>query len=397
MRFLEMRFIMREQFIQKSNAIKGELTELIQKMYENPELGNEEFKAYQWQMDILRNHGFEIIEEFSGVKTGYKAIYDSKKEGRTVAYMSEYDALPGIGHGCGHNILGATSLGAGIILKDFVDELGGKVVIFGTPAEETSGAKVTYAENGDFGGLDFAMMAHPANAFMKSGTSLALEPVAFEFFGKASHAAADPESGVNALDAAILTINAINALREHIRPDSRVHGIVVEGGKAANVVPEYAKLEYYVRSTTKTYNLDLLEKIKNCARAGALATGCKLEIIKYEFSYDNLVTNQILSNVFNETILEVADIVMDEPKKSTGSLDLGQVSQFCPTIHPYFDITNNKKIAGHTREMADSTITPYALDNMVITSAALALTAYKLMKDETLFNKMMDEFKHAEK
>lgn len=388
---------MRDQFLQKANEVKKELSKLVVDMYHDPEIADQEFKACQWHIDILRKHGFEIEEKFSGVETGYRAIYDSKKKGKTVAYMAEYDALPGIGHGCGHNILGATSLGAAIVLKNFMDEIGGKVIVFGTPAEETSGAKVIYAENGEFDDLDFAMMAHPASAYMKSGTSLALEPVEFEFFGKPSHAASEPEKGINALDAALITMTSINALREHIRPDSRVHGIIVKGGEAANVVPEYTKLQYYVRSTTKAYNQELLEKVKNCARAGALATGCELKISKYEFSYDNLITNQVLSDVFDEAILEIANIRMDEPKKSTGSLDMGQVSQFCPTIHPYFDITNDRSVAGHTRELADATITPFALDSMVVTSASLALTAYKVMSDDNLFDKMKQEFLKAEK
>ncbi|MDO4711553.1 MAG: M20 family metallopeptidase [Peptostreptococcaceae bacterium] len=388
---------MKDSFLKKAEEVKAELTSLVVDMYHEPEIANVEFKACRWHIDLLRKHGFEVEERFSGVETGYKAVYDSKKPGKTVAYMAEYDALPGIGHGCGHNILGATSLGAAIVLKDHLDHVGGKVVVFGTPAEETSGAKVTYAKNGEFEGLDFAMMAHPAHAYMKSGTSLALEPIEFEFFGKPSHAASEPEKGINALDAGLITMTAINALREHIRPDSRVHGIVVKGGEAANVVPEYTKLQYYVRSTTKTYNQELLEKVKNCARAGALATGCELKITQFEFAYDNLITNRVLSDVFDQAILEVGNIVMDGPKKSTGSLDMGQVSQYCPTIHPYFDITNDRTVAGHTRELADATITPYALDNMVITASALALTAYRVMSDESIYESMKEEFLKAEK
>ncbi|HOH69254.1 MAG TPA: M20 family metallopeptidase [Sedimentibacter sp.] len=388
---------MKNKVVELINKITPELNDLSLEIYNNPELGYEEFKACKLHTDILRKYGFDVEENFSGVKTGFKAVYKGKKDGLTIAYMSEYDALPGIGHGCGHNLLGTVSTGSGIILKQIIDEIGGTVIVFGTPAEETSGAKVTYVENHEFDDVDIALMAHPASEYAKSGTALALEPVQFEFFGKTSHAAAAPEKGINALDAAIQTFNGVNALREHIRSDSRVHGVIIDGGKAANIVPEYSKVQYYVRSTTKTYNTELLEKVKNCARGAALATGTKLEITKFEFNYDNMVTNQALSKVFNDTIYEVAGIVMKEPLKSTGSIDAGQVSQVCPTIHPYFDVTNDPSIAGHTRDLGESTIKDYAKEQMKNTIAALVLTAAKVIQDPKLYEEIKYEFDHTEK
>lgn len=308
---------MKNKLIEFIDEIAPELNELSLEIYNNPELGYEEFKACKLHTDILRKYGFDVEENFSGVETGFKAVYKGKKEGLTIAYMAEYDALPGIGHGCGHNLLGAVSTGSGIALKQIIDEIGGSVIVFGTPAEETSGAKVTYVENHEFDDVDIALMAHPASEYTKSGTALALEPVQFEFFGKPSHAASAPEKGINALDAAIQTFNGVNALREHVRSDSRLHGVIIDGGRAANIVPEYSKVQFYVRSTTKTYNTELLEKVKNCARGAALAAGASLEITKFEFNYDNMVTNQALSKVFNDTIYEVAKIVMKEPLKST--------------------------------------------------------------------------------
>ena len=388
---------MKNKVMEFINQITPELNELSLEIYNNPELGYQEFKACKLHTDILRKYGFDVEENFSGVETGFKAVYKGKKEGLTIAYMAEYDALPGIGHGCGHNLLGTVSTGAGIVLKNIIDEIGGTVIVFGTPAEETSGAKVAYVENHEFDGVDIALMAHPASDYTKSGTSLALEPIQFEFFGKTAHAAAAPERGINALDGAIQTFNGVNALREHIRSDSRVHGVIIEGGKAANIVPEYAKVQYYVRSTTKTYNLELLEKVKNCARGAALATGTELKITKFEYNYDNMVTNETLSKVFSDTIYEVAGIVMSEPSKSTGSIDAGQVSQVCPTIHPYFDVTNDKTIAGHTRDLAESTLKDYAKEQMKNTIAALVLTAAKVIQDPKLYEEIKYEFDHVEK
>lgn len=388
---------MKDRIIEFIEKLTPELNEMSLKIYNNPELGYEEFAACELHTSLLEKYGFNVQRNFSGVETGFKAEYKSAKPGITVAYMAEYDALPGIGHGCGHNLLGTVSTGAGIVLKEIIDEIGGTVIVFGTPAEETSGAKVTYVENHEFDNVDIAMIAHPGNSNKKSGASLALEPVQFEFFGKTSHAAASPEAGINALDAAIQTFNSINALREHIRSDSRVHGVIIDGGKAANVVPDYTKAQFYVRSTTKTYNVELLEKVKNCARGAALATGTELKITKFEYNYDNMVTNETLNNVFSEKIYEVAGIIMEEASNSNGSIDAGQVSQVCPTIHPYFDITNDKKVVAHTKEMADSTITDYAKKQMKNTIAALVLTAIEIIQNPKLYEEIKYEFDHTEK
>lgn len=386
---------MKEKVLKLINKLAPELDQLSLEIYNNPELGYEEYNSCKLHKNILSKYGFKVYDNFSGVETGFKAVYKSSKEGITVAYMAEYDALPDIGHGCGHNLLGAVSTGAGIILKEIIDEIGGTVIVFGTPAEETSGAKITYVENHEFDDVNIALIAHPGSEYTKSGTSLALEPIQFEFHGKTAHAAAAPEKGVNALDAAISTFNSINALREHIRSDSRVHGVIINGGKAANVVPDYSKSQFYVRSTTKSYNQELLERVKNCARGAALATGTRLEITKFEFSYDNMVTNETLSNVFNEKIFEISNIKMSEPSKNTGSIDAGQVSQACPCIHPYFDITNDKNIIGHTREMADSTLKPYAKEQMKNTIAALVMTSVEVITNPKLYQDIKQEFENS--
>lgn len=389
---------MKEKIMGAVNAVGPELDELSRNMYDNPELGYEEFKACAWHTELLEKYGFTVEKNYCNIATAYKASYDSKKPGLTIAFLAEYDALPGVGHGCGHNILGATSLGAGIALKSVIDRLGGKVIVFGTPAEETSGAKVIFAEQGKFDDVDIAMMAHPSDANTRSSSSLALMPVRFEFYGKAAHAASDPWNGVNALDAAIQTINAINALREHILPSSRVHGVILNGGVVANIVPEYTKVDYYVRSTTKTYNEQLVEKVKNCGRAGALATGCRLEITRYELPYDNLVTNELLADTFAESLLDICGEVVQPPKDDMGSLDAGQVSQCCPTIHAWFDITDHKKgIAGHSREFAACTLTDYAKQQMRYTSAALALTGARVAADPDLYQRIRKEFEAVEK
>lgn len=237
-----------ENIIKSTEEISEELIEMSEKILNRPELGNEEIYACSIHTKILKKYGFKIEEKYMDVETGFRAVYDSGKEGPTIAYLSEYDALPGIGHGCGHNILGTVSTGSGIILRKLIDEIGGKVVVFGTPAEETCGAKVIFVEKGAFVDIDIVMIAHPSNTYSKSGTSLAIEAVQFEFKGKTSHAASAPEKGVNALDAVINTFNNVNALRQQIRSDARVHGVITKGGEAANIIPDYCVAQFYVRA-----------------------------------------------------------------------------------------------------------------------------------------------------
>lgn len=382
---------------QEAAALLPELCALSDAIYEHPELGYEEFFACAQHTAILEKHGFAVERQACGLETAYIATFDAGKPGLHIAYLAEYDALPGIGHGCGHNMLGATSLGAGILLSRVIGELGGKVSVFGTPAEETSGAKVIFARQHKFDGVDVAMIPHPATEWRRSGSSLALQPIQFEFFGKTAHAASCPWEGVNALDAALVTMTAINALREHIRPDSRVHGVIKAGGEAANVVPEYSQVQYYIRSTTKAYNAELTEKVKKCAEAGALATGCRLTCTEFELPYDDLITNAALMDTFDQALFDLRGIHLAPASKSMGSSDAGQVSHVCPTIHPYFDIANGAPALGHSRELAACTRTPYAYESMRDTACALALTACRLLGDPALYARIRAEFDAAQK
>lgn len=379
-----------------AKAIEPELIELSDYIFENPELGYEEFKACEAHINLLKKHDFDVEEEYLDIKTAFRATYDSGKPGPSISFLAEYDALPGIGHGCGHNMLGATNSGAGIALSKIVDEIGGKVVVFGTPAEETSGAKVTMADKHAFDDIDIAFEVHPSSSNSKSGSSLAMEAIQFEFKGQTAHAAADPEKGINALDGVINTFVGINALRQHIKSSARVHGIIVEGGKAANVVPDHAVAQFYVRAKTKTYLNELVKKVKNCARAGALASGAELTISNYELSYDNLVTNQTLLDIFVDSWEAVGVKDIHEPKSSTGSIDMGNVSQYVPAIHPYFKICD-ENIAGHTVEFANATKTKEAYGSMTNTVAALALTSVEIIQDKDKLAAIKEEFDKAEK
>lgn len=382
-----------------ASSLKPELVTLSDYIFDNPELGYEEVKACAAHVKLLKEHGFVVEEGYKDMPTAFKAVFAGKKPGPCIAFLAEYDALPGVGHGCGHNLLGTTSTGAGIVVSRMIQEydLPGKVMVFGTPAEETSGAKVVISDNGGFSDVDVVIQVHPGDAHFKSGSSLALEAIEFTFRGKPSHAASAPEKGINALDAAINTFVGINALRQHILPSSRIHGIILEGGKAANVVPDLAVAQFYVRATTKTYLAELVEKVKNCARGSAVAAGAKLEMRNYEASYDNLVTNQALQEVYVRRLKDMGVPHINEPRQTFGSVDAGNVSQLVPTIHPYFDICGGVPTAAHTVEFGQATKTPSAYAAMIQVVGTLTLTACDILQDEELLASIKDEFKKATK
>lgn len=381
---------------QRIEEIFSELVELNEYIYLHPELGLKEEKACQAHVAILRKYGFDVKEHFLGIQTAFRATYDSKKTGPTIAIMAEYDALPDIGHGCGHNMIGTVSTGVGIVLKSCMETLGGKVIVLGTPAEETDGAKVDMAEQGVFDDIDVAMMAHPSSETSISVESLAMEAIEFEFIGKAAHAAAMPEKGINALDAVIGTFNNINALREHITSSTRIHGIIKEGGVAANIVPERAVAHFYVRATTKTYLKEVIEKVKNCARGAALATGAELSIRNYEKSYDNFVKNNNFNKIIEKNFNVYGMGPIKESSINLGSLDAGNVSQVCPTIHPMFSITETD-IPVHTRAFAEATLTPYAIEKMKTVIGALTQTGVAIIKNKDLLQAIKKEYNKTEK
>ena len=380
----------------KFSEIFEDLKELNEYIYKNPELGRKEFKACEAHKNLLKKYGFEVEENYIGIPTAYLAKYSSGKKGIKIGYLAEYDALPEIGHGCGHNILGTTSIGAGILLKEYIDEFGGEVLIFGTPAEETFGAKVDMAEAGCFDDIDVAMISHPTGKnHEKSGTSQAMEALQFTFRGKTAHAAGDPYNGINALDGVIQFFNSVNALRQQTKTSARIHGIISNGGEAANIIPDLAVANFYVREATTKDMLKLSERVKNCAKGAALATGTSLEIENYEYTFKHLVTNEKLSSIYtkNLELQGIKDIPMSDP---TGSSDCGDVSHHCPTIHTYFPISKCE-LTGHSIEFAKATITEEAYKGMKEAIFALVMTGKDILSNPNLLKEIKDEFNQMKK
>ncbi|MFC0215014.1 M20 family metallopeptidase [Paenibacillus chartarius] len=359
---------------------------------DNPELGHEEVLASGKLTAELESHGFRVERGPLDIPTAFIAEYDSGKPGPTIAYLAEYDALPELGHACGHHLICMMSVGAAVGLKSVIDATGGKIRVYGTPAEETKGAKVPMAAAGLFDDVDVAMMTHPFYTYERSGQSLAMDALQFEYTGKAAHAAASPHEGINALDAVLLLFNSINALRQQLESHVRIHGIITEGGKAANIIPDYAVAQFYVRSASRKHTDEVVRKVLRCAEGAALQTGCTLKTSNYEYSYDELNTNETLSEAFNRNLfaLGVSPEQM-ETGKDHGSLDLGNVSLRCPAIHPYIRVVDRKLLL-HTKEFRDAAMQDMALDGMILAAKTLAATGYDVLTDAGLLQEIKDEF-----
>ncbi|RSK29088.1 M20 family peptidase [Bacillus sp. HMF5848] len=382
---------MKDELQSHIKDIQEKLWAISEQMFHNPELGDQEFESMKLLVNILQEHNFKVDTNIVNRPTAFKAVYDSGKEGPTIAFLAEYDALPGVGHGCGHNLIGTMSVGAGITLSKLLSETGGTVVVLGTPAEETNGAKVPMAEQGIFDNIDAALIVHPADESYESGDSLAMDALQFTFYGKSSHAAASPEEGINALDSVIQLFNGVNALRQHVTTDVRIHGIIKEGGVAANVVPDKAVAQFYVRAKDREYLNSVVEKVKQIAEGASLMTGAKLETENYELSYDNMVTNIVLSKAFTENLLQTGIKKVHSAKMSYGSIDMGNVSQKTPAIHPYigFDVPG---LTAHTKEFANTTISEKGQTTLVRGALALAMTGFDLITNTELMQSVKDEF-----
>ena len=339
------------QIVDEKMPIFQEVRDYI---YDHPELGNREFISSQYLVEKMRALGFEVTYPYGGLETAFRAEFKNG-DGPKVCFMAEYDALPGYGengednaHACGHNWIAASTLGAAVTLAEMKDAFSGTVVLIGTPAEETTGGKCDLVNHGCFDDIDAAMQMHLGSDNAIDIISLAMDSVEFNFFGKAAHAAGAPDQGINALDAVQLTFAGINALRQHIKSDARVHGIVTKGGTAVNTVPDRASCQFYIRAKTRAYVEELTEKIINCAKGACLMTGATLEHHFFENSYDDLVYHANLKKMLRAN-LEDLGITEFRPAslEASGSTDVGNVSHRCPTAYCEIDVEADEPAFAH--------------------------------------------------
>ncbi len=374
------------------DVIKTRLLAVSQEIYEHPELKFEETRASRLLAEELRKDGFSVEAGFVGLKTAVVAQHPDVSDGPTVAILGEYDALPEIGHACGHNLIAASALGACLALGAIKADLPGKLVFMGTPAEEGGGGKVIMIEAGLFDDVDAAMMFHPSTHTVADRGSLAITEVKLEFTGKPAHASASPEKGINALDAVIQTFNGLNALRQHIKDGARIHGIITDGGAKPNIVPEHAAASFYVRAPENDYRDELLEKLRHCAEGAAVATGATLTFETVGHAYKAMKPNKAMAEAFTRNLETLGEPLNPPPPDAgLGSTDMGDVSQTVPAIHAYIQIAD-EKVAGHSREFAQAATSERGQEVMLIAAKALAMTAVDLFTDPDLMRRAKEEF-----
>jgi len=389
----------KQEIISAIDALRDELVSISQYIHANPELGLQEYKACACLCDCLEKHGFNVERGVCGMPTAFRATFSGASEGRRVAILAEYDALEGLGHGCGHNLIAAIALGASLGLSKVLPRMAGTVVMFGTPAEEPNvdgaGGKAPMSTNGCFDDCAAALMVHPGTRTgAGGGSSLGATSLEVRFYGKPAHASAIPHLGINALNALIETFNAINALRQHITPDARIHGIITHGGSAPNVVPELAIGRFIVRAEEMGYLDELVEKVKRCAEGAAVATGARVEFSYFCHTFEPTLPNDTLAAAFRANYralgLDVAE-PSQPPQKGRASTDFGNVSQRVPSAGAGISIAS-EGILGHTHEMAAAAASPRANEALLEAAKAMAMAAFDVLTDDDLVTRARKEF-----
>ena len=376
------------------DRLADELERLSHRIHDTPELCFKEEKAQAWLTEFLEKHGARVERGVGGLPTAFRATIPGTRPGPTIAIMAEYDALPGIGHACGHNVIATAGCGAGAALAVALSPLpfAGQIQVIGTPAEEGGAGKVKLMDAGVFSGVDAAMMIHGRCGTQVWRPTLGIIKVKAEFFGQAAHASSWPWRGVNALNAVIGLFNALDAMRQQIRPDARVHGIITKGGDQPNIIPEYTSADFYLRATTVEYCWELLRRFTAAAEGAAAATGCRVQVAHDPTVHEPLKPNAAMAGLFAKN-LELIDFPEDpdDGQAGYGSTDCGNVSQRLPTIHPYIRISPDG-VPGHSREFAQWARSPMARTGLVAGAKALALTAVDLLASPEALQQAKKDF-----
>jgi len=367
-----------------------QLEELSRKIHDNPETAFEERQAADWLSKYLEDNGFTLESGICKLSTAFRGSYGTGRP--TIAILAEYDALPKLGHACGHNLIATATVAAGVASKIAVDALGGCVAVIGTPGEELTGGKAVMAERGAFDAIDAAMIVHPGGGNSAAMNTLACQTLEVEFIGRAAHASAEPELGINALEAMIQSYNAINSLRQHIKDGARIHGVITDGGEAANIVPAHTSASFFVRAIDDEY-LDILkEKVIDCFTGAAVATGAELKYKWDTIRYAAMINNMTMARLFRDNMKALGyDIPLGGDKFWGGSSDVGNVSRLVPTIQPLVSIAPDDVLI-HTPEFAERAKTEDSLRSMLDAAKAMAMTVIDLLGSPDNLAKSRDEF-----
>ena len=386
------------------DAAREELFGIALDIHAHPELNYQEFHAAKLLSDTLEAHDFAVERGIGGVETAFRAALEGGAgAGPTVAVLAEYDALPEIGHGCGHNLIAMAGLGAGLGVQANIKNLPGRLVVIGTPAEEGGGGKIKLLDAGVFDGVDICLSSHPSSNRtvipqdipLDESWSLAMVGFRYIYHGKAAHAAAAPEEGINALNSLIHLFTGIDALRQHLREDTRIHGIITDGGLAPNVVPEFAAANFMLRCRDRNYLSDVIVgKVLKIAEGAALISGATLEVEPYYPFYENVLPNGVLAENFRANA-EAVGMRIDAPtggrRGSGASTDFGNVSQVLPSLELRYAVSETP-VPSHSRQMTETAITETALSSALNVAKVLSLTAGDFLRDPARLKEAQAEF-----
>lgn len=385
---------LKEQIALAVEGIKDRLLWLSHEIHRTPELGWCEHKAVQWQKALLEEYGFTIENPFCGMETAFKAVYSgAKSNGLKVAFLSEYDALADIGHACGHNIIAASAMGAAISLAKVManNQIPGEIVVFGTPAEEGGGGKIRMADEGVFEGFTCAMMIHPSTQNLIARHGLAAQGVHVEFFGRAAHSS-KPIDGVNALASLLTLFQGIDSLKQTWPNESKINGIITDGGSASNIIPEYAKGSFTVRAGKKKAILKIFKDIERIAQSAALLTGAEYKVSGAHISAERY-PSMTLGEAFKAN-MDSLGVAMNYPDYSAqvGSSDIGNVSLVVPIIHEYLAIADPGCAVAHHESFCNAAASPRADEVVVLAAKGLAMTGMDVLTNKKLREQMWKEF-----
>lgn len=380
----------KKRIVEQIDLVKEELISLSQEIHKEPEIAFQEVQSAKKITELLLNHGFSVEVGIGGLETAFRAEFSGEREGPVVAFIAEYDALPEIGHGCGHNLIAAMSAGAAIGLSKLAEEFQGKVVVMGTPAEEGGGGKVIMIRNGCFDDIEYALMIHPATENLICRGGLATRKVTISYHGKAAHSST-PEEGINALQAVIQTFNAIDHLRPMMPLKANVNGVILEGGKVPNVIPDYAVCSFSVRADTVSELRMIIELIENAVKSVELVTGAKAEIEKTSI-YTERYPNRIIAERLKDNIVKFGEVMnYPNPKMKVGSSDIGNLSLKVPAIHSYLKVAE-PGVNAHSADFAEAAVSDFAHRQMVKGAKALAMTGFDILMHTELRSQIQSEF-----
>jgi len=382
--------VQKNLLIKTAENIHKSIWELAWKIGHNPEVGYQEHFATGLLTTFLKKYGFEIVTPLAGMETSFLARFKGGQPGPKIAFLAEYDALPDIGHACGHHLIGAASVGAAVVLS-LLPDLQGELIVMGSPAEETSGAKVTLVEAGFFDSIDIAMMFHPGSCNVPEISSLALDALEVAFIGRAAHMVIENNNGINALDAMLYFFQMLDKLKRKLGRDERIDGIITQGGKSPNIVPDYTAARFYLRARSRE-NLDVIrQKFLYCAQKAAAKVNAQMKWTYFECSYHEMKSNKVLAECCRQNLILLGIDEIEPAQTMLGSVDMGNVSHVVPAIHPYLRLGTGHEVP-HTKEFAAAGLSEEGEKVLLLAIKLLALTAWDVISNKKLLTDIRKEF-----